>query len=53
MTYILEVNEVDIPEEIDWKDKTVAVLGTGSSAIQMVPQIQKSRHPLISLCVPG
>ena len=27
---------------VDWKDKRVAVIGTGSSAIQMVPQLQKS-----------
>lgn len=27
---------------IDWKDKRVAVIGTGSSAIQIVPQIQKT-----------
>lgn len=27
---------------VSWKDKTVAVIGTGSSAIQIVPQIQKA-----------
>jgi cation diffusion facilitator CzcD-associated flavoprotein CzcO len=26
---------------VSWEDKTVAVIGTGSSAIQIVPQIQK------------
>jgi hypothetical protein len=30
---------------VDWKDKKVAVIGTGSSAIQMVPQLQKSEWP--------
>ncbi|KAI1630504.1 cyclohexanone monooxygenase [Exophiala viscosa] len=29
-------------DSIDYKDKTVAVIGTGSSAIQIVPQVQKS-----------
>lgn len=32
-----------VPAGVEWKDKTVAVIGTGSSAIQIVPQIQKSR----------
>jgi cation diffusion facilitator CzcD-associated flavoprotein CzcO len=27
---------------IDWKDKTVAVIGTGSSSIQMVPKLQET-----------
>lgn len=27
---------------VSWEDKTVAVIGTGSSAIQIVPQIQKT-----------
>lgn len=27
---------------IDWKDKTIAVIGTGSSSIQMVPEFQKT-----------
>ncbi|KAH5723270.1 hypothetical protein HBI17_248100 [Parastagonospora nodorum] len=31
---------------IDWADKRVAVIGTGSSAIQIVPQIQKSAKHL-------
>lgn len=30
----------------DWKDKTVAVIGTGSSAIQAVPRIQKTAKHL-------
>ncbi|KAK6380739.1 hypothetical protein LTS17_004939 [Exophiala oligosperma] len=33
---------------VDWKDKKVAVIGTGSSAIQMVPQIQKTARHLVS-----
>ena len=33
---------------VDWKDKTVAVIGTGSSAIQMVPQLQKTAKHLTS-----
>ncbi|OAG35207.1 hypothetical protein AYO21_10605 [Fonsecaea monophora] len=33
---------------IDWKDKRVAILGTGSSAIQMVPQIQKTAKSLVT-----
>jgi len=27
---------------IDWKDKTIAVIGTGSSSIQMVPKLQET-----------
>lgn len=34
----------------DWNDKTVGVIGTGSSAIQIVPQIQKSKSGLSSFC---
>ncbi|KAF2713478.1 cyclohexanone monooxygenase [Pleomassaria siparia CBS 279.74] len=30
----------------DWKDKTVGIIGTGSSAIQIVPQIQKTASHL-------
>lgn len=33
---------------VDWQDKRVAVIGTGSSAIQMVPQIQKTAKHLVS-----
>lgn len=32
--------------ETDWSGKKVAVIGTGSSAIQMVPQIQKTAKHL-------
>ncbi|ORY17468.1 hypothetical protein BCR34DRAFT_621904 [Clohesyomyces aquaticus] len=32
--------------EVDWKDKTVAIIGTGSSAIQIVPRIQKTAKHL-------
>lgn len=32
--------------EVDWTDKTVAVIGTGSSSIQIVPQIQKKAKHL-------
>ena len=28
-------------EDVDYKDKRVAVIGTGSSAIQIIPQVQK------------
>ena len=35
---------------IDWTDKTVGIIGTGSSSIQMVPQLAKGPlslpHPL-------
>ncbi len=31
---------------VDWSNKTVAVIGTGSSAIQIVPQIQKKAKHL-------
>lgn len=31
---------------VDWSDKTVAVIGTGSSAIQIVPQVQKTAKHL-------
>jgi len=30
------------PQDLDWTGKDVAVIGTGSSSIQMVPQIQKT-----------
>jgi cation diffusion facilitator CzcD-associated flavoprotein CzcO len=33
---------------VAWKEKTVAVIGTGSSAIQIVPQIQKTAKQLIA-----
>jgi cation diffusion facilitator CzcD-associated flavoprotein CzcO len=36
------VHSADWDQSIDWKDKTVAVIGTGSSSIQMVPQLQKT-----------
>ena len=32
--------------EIDWKDKRVAVIGTGSSSIQMVPHLAKGSKSL-------
>ena len=31
---------------IDWKDKRVAVIGTGSSGIQIIPQIVKGIAPI-------
>lgn len=31
-------------DSIDMKKKRVAVLGTGSSAIQIIPEVQKSEH---------
>lgn len=34
------------PQNLDWKDKKVAVIGTGSSSIQMVPQIAKTAASL-------
>jgi len=34
------------PQDLDWKDKKVAVIGTGSSSIQMVPQIAKTAASL-------
>lgn len=33
-------------QEVDWAGKTVAVIGTGSSSIQIVPQIQKTAKHL-------
>jgi cation diffusion facilitator CzcD-associated flavoprotein CzcO len=36
--------------EIDWKDKTVAVLGSGSSSIQLVPQLGKTAKHL-TVCI--
>ncbi|KIW94319.1 uncharacterized protein Z519_05635 [Cladophialophora bantiana CBS 173.52] len=33
---------------VDYTDKTVAVIGTGSSAIQIVPQVQKKAKHLIT-----
>jgi len=33
------------PQDLNWTDKNVAVIGTGSSSIQMVPQLAKTaRH---------
>jgi len=34
------------PQDLDWKDKKVAVIGTGSSSIQMVPHIAKTATSL-------
>lgn len=33
-------------ESADLKDKTVAILGTGSSAVQILPQVQKGRSQI-------
>lgn len=33
---------------VDLKDKRVAVIGTGSSAIQIVPQVQKVARHVVS-----
>ncbi|KAK5106036.1 hypothetical protein LTS08_000152 [Lithohypha guttulata] len=30
------------PQDLDWKDKRVAVIGTGSSSIQMVPRLAET-----------
>lgn len=30
------------PQELDWRDKSVAVIGTGSSSIQMLPKLAES-----------
>lgn len=35
-------------KDINWENKTVAVIGTGSSAIQIVPQVQKTAKSLIT-----
>lgn len=34
------------PQDLDWADKRVAVIGTGSSSIQMVPEIAKTASEL-------
>ena len=35
--------------DMDWKDKTVAIIGTGSSAIQAVPRLQKTAKHLVAM----
>lgn len=42
------LHSADWDPSLDWKDKKVAVIGTGSSAIQMVPQIQRTAGHLVS-----
>ncbi|OCK82817.1 cyclohexanone monooxygenase [Lepidopterella palustris CBS 459.81] len=40
------MHSADWDPTCDWKDKDVAVIGTGSSAIQIIPQIQKTAKHL-------
>ncbi|KAL2436581.1 FAD-binding monooxygenase tazF [Exophiala dermatitidis] len=41
------VHSADWDTSVDWTGKTVAVIGTGSSAIQIVPQVQKTAGKVI------
>jgi len=34
-------------ESVEWKNKKVAIIGTGSSAIQITPKVQKGKQSVI------
>ena len=40
------VHSASWPQDLEWKDKRVAVIGTGSSSIQMVPHIAETASSL-------
>lgn len=49
MTSILQIiNHLARDQSYDWTGKKVAVIGNGSSAIQLVPQIQKTAKEVVN-----